>query len=94
MTTVYGRVHWERLLQNVRQARYNEALRIVSDRHAAAQAMRPFCSWPKTSIRPALFPVIGCPQRTVGYLSSRCLWNRRVDAANNSMELSEATVRA
>jgi thiamine kinase-like enzyme len=32
---VYGRVHWERLLQNVRQARYKEALRIVSDRHAA-----------------------------------------------------------
>ena len=31
---VYGRVHWERLLQNVRQARYNEALRIVADRHA------------------------------------------------------------
>lgn len=34
--TVYGRVHWERLLQNVRQARYKEALRIVSDRHANA----------------------------------------------------------
>ena len=33
---VYGRVHWERLLQNVRQARYNQALRIVSDRHATA----------------------------------------------------------
>jgi thiamine kinase-like enzyme len=33
MKTVYGRVHWERLLQNVRQARYKEALRIVSDRH-------------------------------------------------------------
>jgi aminoglycoside phosphotransferase (APT) family kinase protein len=31
---VYGRVHWERLLHNVRQARYNEALRTVSDRHA------------------------------------------------------------
>ena len=31
---VYGRVHWERLLQNVRQARYREALGIVSDRHA------------------------------------------------------------
>jgi len=31
---VYGRVHWERLLQNVRRARYNEALRIVSDRNA------------------------------------------------------------
>ncbi len=31
---VYGRVHWERLLQNVRQARYHQALRIVSDRHS------------------------------------------------------------
>jgi aminoglycoside phosphotransferase (APT) family kinase protein len=30
---VYGRVHWQRLLQNVRQARYTEALRIVADRH-------------------------------------------------------------
>ncbi len=29
---VYGRVHWERLLQNVRQARYHEALGIVSGR--------------------------------------------------------------
>jgi aminoglycoside phosphotransferase len=29
-----GRVHWERLLRNVRQARYNEALGIVLDRHA------------------------------------------------------------
>ncbi len=27
---VYGRVQWERLLQNVRQKRYNEALKIVS----------------------------------------------------------------
>jgi aminoglycoside phosphotransferase (APT) family kinase protein len=33
---VYGRVHWERLLQNVRQARYSEALRIVSDRLTSA----------------------------------------------------------
>ena len=32
---VYGRVHLERLLQNVRQARYNEALRIVSDRQSS-----------------------------------------------------------
>jgi hypothetical protein len=31
---VYGRVHWERLLQNVGRARYREALRIVADRHA------------------------------------------------------------
>jgi Phosphotransferase enzyme family len=30
---VYGRVHWERFLQNVQQPRYKEALRIVSDRH-------------------------------------------------------------
>ena len=29
---VYARVHWERLLQNVREARYQEALRIVSGR--------------------------------------------------------------
>jgi len=33
---VYGKVHWEQLVQNVRQARFNEALRIVSDRHAGA----------------------------------------------------------
>jgi thiamine kinase-like enzyme len=32
---VYGRVHWQRLLQNVRQARYKEALRIVSGRPAS-----------------------------------------------------------
>lgn len=31
MKTVYGRVHWERLLQNMRQPRFDEALRIVSD---------------------------------------------------------------
>jgi hypothetical protein len=31
---VYGRVHLEQLLHNVRQARFDEALRIVSDRHA------------------------------------------------------------
>jgi hypothetical protein len=28
--TVYGRVHWEQLSQNMRQARFDEALRIVS----------------------------------------------------------------
>ena len=32
----YARVHWERLLQNVGQARYKEALKIVSDRLATA----------------------------------------------------------
>ena len=29
--TVYGRVHWDRLSQNLRQARFDEALKIVSD---------------------------------------------------------------
>ena len=32
--TAYGKVHWERLVQNMRRARFNDALRIVSDRHA------------------------------------------------------------
>ena len=31
---VYAKVHLEQLLKNVRQARFNEALAIVSDRHA------------------------------------------------------------
>jgi hypothetical protein len=30
--TVFGMVHWEELSQNMRQARFDEALRIVSDR--------------------------------------------------------------
>jgi thiamine kinase-like enzyme len=33
---VYGRIHWERLLHNVRQARYKEALTIVSGRRATS----------------------------------------------------------
>ena len=28
---VYGRVHWEELVRNMRDPRYNEALRIVSE---------------------------------------------------------------
>jgi len=32
--TIYGRVHWEKLWQNIRQPRFDEALRIVSDRNA------------------------------------------------------------
>jgi hypothetical protein len=31
--SLYGRVHWEQLSQNMRQARFEEALRIVSDRN-------------------------------------------------------------
>jgi aminoglycoside phosphotransferase (APT) family kinase protein len=34
---VYGRVHWERLLQNVRRPGYDEALRIVADRQKISQ---------------------------------------------------------
>lgn len=40
MKTVYGRVHWEQLLHNVRGARFDEALRIVSGRHACPEDMR------------------------------------------------------
>jgi thiamine kinase-like enzyme len=35
MKIAYGRVHWEQLLRNVRQARFSEALKTVSDRHAS-----------------------------------------------------------
>jgi hypothetical protein len=38
--TVYGRVHWERLSQNTRQARFDEALRIVSDRNTIQEGAR------------------------------------------------------
>ena len=36
---LYGMVHWEQLLQNVRRARFDEALRIVTERHASAEGM-------------------------------------------------------
>jgi hypothetical protein len=36
---IYGMVHWEQLLQNMRQARFEEALRIVTDRHATTKNM-------------------------------------------------------
>ena len=34
--TVYGRVHWEQLRHNLRQPGFDEALRIVANRHAAS----------------------------------------------------------
>lgn len=37
---VNGMVHWEQLQQNMRQTRFEEALRIVSDRHAGPGGMR------------------------------------------------------
>lgn len=33
---VYGKVHWDQLVQNMRQPQFSEALRIVSDRHACS----------------------------------------------------------
>jgi hypothetical protein len=37
VTVVHGRVHWARLLQNVGQARYREALSILADRATVAR---------------------------------------------------------
>jgi hypothetical protein len=41
LKVVYGMVHWEELLQNVRQPRFDEALRIVSERHTSQKGVRP-----------------------------------------------------
>jgi len=40
MRGVYGWIHWEALLTNLRQTRFDEALRIVSDRQAPPEGMR------------------------------------------------------
>ncbi len=40
MKTVYGRVHWRQLVENLRKPRLNEALTIVSNRHASPEATR------------------------------------------------------
>jgi aminoglycoside phosphotransferase len=37
---VYGMVHWEQLLQNVRQPRFDEALRIISERNTISEGVR------------------------------------------------------
>jgi aminoglycoside phosphotransferase (APT) family kinase protein len=37
---VCGRVHWEQLIENMRQKRFAEALRIVSGRHASVEGIR------------------------------------------------------
>ena len=39
MKIVYGRVHWEQLLSNIRQRRFDEALTIVSARHASSKGI-------------------------------------------------------
>jgi aminoglycoside phosphotransferase (APT) family kinase protein len=38
--TIYGRVHWQQLSQNIRQPRFDEALRIVSDRNTIQEGTR------------------------------------------------------
>jgi hypothetical protein len=37
---VYGKVHWDQLLHNIRQTRFVEALRIVSERNASQENLR------------------------------------------------------
>ena len=37
---VYGMVHWKQLLENVRQPRFDEALRIVSERNTGQEGVR------------------------------------------------------
>jgi len=37
---VYGKVHWDQLSQNVRQARFDEALGIVSERNQSQEGVR------------------------------------------------------
>jgi thiamine kinase-like enzyme len=36
---IYGRVHWEQLRQNLREARFEEALSIVLERHAGEEGV-------------------------------------------------------
>jgi hypothetical protein len=40
LKVVYGMVHWEALLQNVRQPRFDEALRIVSEWNTSQEGVR------------------------------------------------------
>ena len=37
---IYGMVHWEQLLHNVRQPRFDEALKIVSERNTSREGVR------------------------------------------------------
>ena len=36
---VYGMVHWEQLLQNVRQPRFDDALRVISERNTSQEGL-------------------------------------------------------
>ena len=42
LKVVYGMVHWEELLENVRQPRFDEALRIISERNTSQEGVRLF----------------------------------------------------
>jgi hypothetical protein len=37
LRTIYGRVHWNQLLQNVRQPRFAQSLRIIADQHQSSE---------------------------------------------------------
>lgn len=37
---VYGRVHWDQFLQNMRQTQFEDALSVVSDQHSSPEVMR------------------------------------------------------
>jgi hypothetical protein len=40
LKVLYGMIHWQQLLLNMRQARFEEALRIILDRHACPEGVR------------------------------------------------------
>ncbi|HKV04306.1 MAG TPA: phosphotransferase [Candidatus Acidoferrales bacterium] len=40
MKIAYGRVHWDQLCRNMRWARFDEALKMVSDRHASPKGVQ------------------------------------------------------
>jgi hypothetical protein len=42
LKVVYGMVHWEQLLRNARQPRFDESLRIVSERNESQGCVRHF----------------------------------------------------
>jgi hypothetical protein len=48
---VYGMVHWEQLLHNVRRTRFDEALRIVSERNTTQQNVRLLLPAPPTGVK-------------------------------------------
>jgi hypothetical protein len=44
---VYGRVHWEQLLQNMREAQFEEALRILSNQSSGPEVIGQHLPFPQ-----------------------------------------------